>query len=53
MVPWWVSGLKICFISLAAIMHYEFCCFVSRSFMAVSVSGRKLVHYVFSGPSIL
>ena len=53
MVLWWLSKLKICFIFLAAILRFEFYGFVSRSFMALSVSTRRLVQYVFSGLSIL
>jgi hypothetical protein len=42
----WLSELKICFIFLAATIRYEFCSFVSRNFMALSVSTRRLVLYV-------
>jgi len=53
MVLWWLSELKICLIFLEAIMQYQFCIFVSRSFMALWVSTRRLVQHVFSGLYIL
>ena len=42
MLLWWLSELKICFILLVAIMRYEFCSYVSKSFMALSVSTMRL-----------
>jgi hypothetical protein len=38
--------LRICFNLLAAMIGYEFCNFVSKSFIAFSVSIMRLVKYV-------
>jgi len=44
-----LSELRICFSLLAAMKRFEFSNFVSRSFIALSVSVMRLVRYVANG----
>jgi hypothetical protein len=50
---WWLVELKICFNLWVARMCYVFCTFLSRSFMAHSVSARRLARYVVVGFSMM